>query len=269
MTQTHTSVLEALGASLLNGQVETVDLTHTLDPDFPVIVLPPEFGQCARFRIEEVSRYDERGPAWYWRNFSCGEHTGTHFDAPIHWISGRDLPDATVDSIPPDAFVGPVCVLDCSKEAADNEDFLLTAEFIEGWETRHGRIPERSWVLMRTDWSKRSGAEYLNLREDGAHTPGPDAAAMNLLIEGRNIRGFGTETVGTDAGQAAHLSPPYPAHFLLHGAGRYGLQCLANLDQLPATGAILLCPPLKIKHGSGSPLRVLALVDRAAARISA
>lgn len=269
MNPTQATVLEALGTSLLNGQIETVDLTHTLDPDFPVIVLPPEYGQCARFRVEEVSHYDERGPAWYWRNFSCGEHTGTHFDAPIHWISGRDLPAASVDSIPPEAFVGPVCVLDCSKEATDNEDFLLTAEFIKAWEARNGRIPEHSWVLMRTDWSKRNGAGYLNLREDGAHTPGPDAAAMKLLIEGRNIRGFGTETVGTDAGQAAHLTPPYPAHYLLHGAGRYGLQCLAKLDQLPATGAILLCPPLKIKHGSGSPLRVLALVDRAVARASA
>jgi kynurenine formamidase len=265
MTKSNTPVLNSLGDALLAGHIETVDLTHTLDPDFPVIVLPPEFGQCARFRVEEVSRYDERGPAWYWRNFSCGEHTGTHFDAPIHWISGRDLPDATVDSIPPENFIGPVCVLDCSSESAADEDFLLTPEFIRAWERVHGEIPAGSWVLMRTDWSKRSGAEYVNLREDGAHTPGPNAAAMRLMIEERNIRGFGTETVGTDAGQASHLSPPYPAHFLLHGAGRYGLQCLANLDRLPATGAILLCPPLKIKHGSGSPLRVLALVDRSAA----
>lgn len=263
MNQTTPSVLTELCQSLLSGEVQTVDLTHTLDPDFPVIVLPPEFGQCARFRVEEVSRYDDRGPAWYWRNFSCGEHTGTHFDAPIHWISGRDLPDSSVDTIPTDAFVGPVCVIDCSQQCAQDEDFLLTPEFILDWESKHGEIPSRSWVLMRSDWSRRSGAEYLNLREDGGHTPGPNAAAMELLIKERNIRGFGTETVGTDAGQAAHLSPPYPAHYLLHGAGRYGLQCLANLDQLPATGAVLVCPPLKIKHGSGSPLRVMALVIRA------
>ncbi len=259
-----TRVLENFGHALLAGEIETVDLTHTLDPDFPVIVLPPEFGQCARFRVEEVSRYDDRGPAWYWRNFTCGEHTGTHFDAPIHWISGKDLPDASVDSIPPDAFVGPVCVLDCSTESTADEDFLLTPEFIKQWEQQHGAIPKGSWVLMRTDWSKRKGAEYLNMREDGAHTPGPNADAMNYLIDERNIRGFGTETVGTDAGQATHLSPPYPAHYLLPGANRYGLQCLANLDKLPPTGAILVCPPLKIKHGSGSPLRVLALVDRSA-----
>ena len=259
------NALQALAGALSAGEIETVDLTHTLYPDFPVIVLPPEFGQCARFRVEEVSRYDERGPAWYWRNFTCSEHTGTHFDAPVHWISGKDLPDGSVDSIPADAFVRPVCVIDCSRESAEDEDFLLTPGFIEAWEARHGRIPEGSWVLMRTDWSKRTGAAYLNMREDGAHTPGPTGDAIRLLVEDRNIIGFGTETVGTDAGQATHLSPPYPAHFLLHGANKYGLQCLANLDLLPPTGAILVCPPLKIKNGSGSPLRVLALVDRSAA----
>lgn len=247
---------------MADGDVEVVDLTHTLDPDFPVIVLPPEFGQCARFRVEEVSNYDDRGPAWYWRNFSCGEHTGTHFDAPVHWISGKDLPNAAVDTIPANAFVRPVCVIDCSREATEDEDFLLTPEHIENWERQHGRIPGDSWVLMRTDWSLRRGAAYLNMREDGAHSPGPSAEAVTFLVEQRDIVGFGTETVGTDAGQAQHLSPPYPAHFLFHGANKYGLQCLANLHRLPATGAILLCPPLKIKHGSGSPLRVLALVDR-------
>lgn len=259
------NVLQTLADSLVSGAIETVDLTHTLDPDFPVIILPPEFGQCARFRVEEVSRYDERGPGWYWRNFSCGEHTGTHFDAPIHWISGRDLPDASVDTIPANAFVRPVCVIDCSAECAANDDFLMTAEHVNNWEAVNGRIPDGSWVLMRSDWSKRSGAEYLNMREDGAHSPGPSGDAVKFLVEERDIVGFGTETVGTDAGQAMHLAPPYPAHYLLHGAGKYGLQCLSSLDRLPATGAILVCPPLKIKHGSGSPLRVLALVDRSAA----
>ena len=253
-------ILNNLAGALTGGGIGIVDLTHTLDSEFPVMILPPEFGQCARFRVEEVSRYDHRGPGWYWRNFSCGEHTGTHFDAPVHWISGKDLPKATVDSIPVEAFVRPVCVIDCSAECATDEDFLMTPEFVRRWEAAHGDIPDNSWVLMRTDWSKRKGAGYLNLREDGAHSPGPAAETIRYLVEKRNIIGFGTETVGTDAGQAAHLAPPYPAHYILHGAGRYGLQCLANLDRLPPTGAILVCPPLKIKHGSGSPLRVLALV---------
>jgi kynurenine formamidase len=255
------SALAQLATALGAGQIEVIDLTHTLDPDFPVIILPPEFGQCARFRMEEVSAYDHRGPAWKWHNISMSEHTGTHFDAPSHWISGRDLPLASVDEIPAEKFVGPVCVIDCSTEVAQDDDFLMTPAHIEAWEDDHGLIPEGAWVLMRTDWSKRSGAAYLNMKEDGPHSPGPSAEAIEVLIT-RGIAGFGTECVGTDAGQGAHLSPPYPAHYLLHGAGKYGLQCLANLDKLPATGAILICAPLKIKNGTGSPLRVLAMVER-------
>ncbi|UES59563.1 cyclase family protein (plasmid) [Roseibium aggregatum] len=254
------SGLNQLVSGLATGAVRIVDLTHTLDPDFPVIVLPPEFGQCARFRMEEISAYDHRGPAWKWHNISMSEHTGTHFDAPSHWISGKDVPNGSVDEIPVEAFVGPVVVIDCSKGAAENEDFELTPEVIANWESEYGRIPEDAWVLMRTDWSKRRGADYLNMCADGPHSPGPTPDAIRFLIEERNIRGFGTETVGTDAGQGAHYVPPYPAHYFLHGAGKYGLQCLANLDQLPATGAVLIAAPLKIKNGTGSPLRVLAMV---------
>ncbi|MDG1211290.1 MAG: cyclase family protein [Paracoccaceae bacterium] len=255
------STLAELAVKMASGDVKVVDLTHTLDPDFPVIILPPEFGQCARFRMEEISAYDHRGPAWKWNNIHLSEHTGTHFDAPAHWISGRDLPRNAVDSIPPEDFVGPVCVIDCSAGAAADEDFELTPEVIEAWEAKHGQISAGSWVLMRTDWSKRRGAEYLNMREDGPHSPGPTPDGIRFLVEKRDIRGFGVETVGTDAGQGSHYVPPFPAHYILHGAGKYGLQCLANLDQLPPTGAMLLAAPLKIKDGTGSPLRVLALVE--------
>jgi len=255
------SVLQELAGALGSGQVRVVDLTHTLDPDFPVIVLPPEFGQCARFRMEEVSAYDDRGPAWKWHNISMNEHTGTHFDAPVHWVSGKDVANGSVDEIDPSVFVGPVVVIDCSGGCASNDDYELTPEIITAWEEEHGRIPADSWVLMRTDWSKRSGAQYLNLRDDGAHSPGPTPEAISLLVEDRDIRGFGTETIGTDAGQGGHYTPPYPAHFTLHGAGKYGLQCMRNLDQLPPTGAVLLAAPLKIKGGTGSPLRILALVN--------
>lgn len=254
------SALDTLVSGLASRAVRIIDLTHTLDPDFPVIVLPPEFGQCARFRMEEISAYDHRGPAWKWHNISMSEHTGTHFDAPSHWISGKDVPNGSVDEIPVEAFVGPVVVIDCSRGAAENDDFELTPGIIADWESEHGRIPQDAWVLMRTDWSKRRGADYLNMRADGPHSPGPTPEAVRFLIDERNIRGFGTETVGTDAGQGAHYVPPYPAHYFLHGAGKYGLQCLANLDQLPATGAVLIAAPLKIRNGTGSPLRVLAMV---------
>jgi len=179
-------ILQQLGDAIETGKIRSIDLTHTLDPDFPVLVLPPEFGQCQPFRIEEVSKYDERGPAWYWRNFSCNEHTGTHFDAPIHWVTGRDLPDGSVDTIPPDVFTRPACVLDFSAEAAADEDFVLTEDHIKSWESAHGEIPAGSWVLFRTDWSKRNPTDYVNLKDDGAHSPGPDASAIRYLIEERD-----------------------------------------------------------------------------------
>lgn len=257
------NTLAALVQGLVSKRIEIVDLTQTLTPEFPQIALPPEFGQCWPFRIEEISRYDERGPGWYWNNISCGEHTGTHFDAPIHWISGRDLPNNATDSVPVQQLVGAACVVDCSKQAAEDSDYLMTVEDLREWESRHGLIPARSWVLMRTDWSKRTDpVAYQNFDETGQHTPGPSVEAVKFLIEERDIVGFGTESIGTDAGQAYHLKPPYPCHSLMHGAGRYGLQCLTNLDVLPATGAVIFAAPLKIKNGSGSPLRVLALIER-------
>jgi len=243
------------------GNVQLVDLTRTLSADFPPIVLPPEMGQSRPFRMEEISRYDERGPAWYWNNVSLGEHTGTHFDAPIHWISGRDLPRNTTDTVPVEHFIALACVIDCSVETKKDADFLLTVERVKTWEARHGRIPARSWVLMRTDWSKRTDpVAYQNLDASGQHTPGPDPDCVRFLVEERDVLGFGTETIGTDAGQAAHFSPPYPCHYYMHGAGKYGLQCLCNLDRLPATGALIVAAPLKIRRGSGSPLRVFAIV---------
>src|SRR6185436_17276585 len=152
--------LLAFASAIASGAIEVVDLTHTLSPEFPTIVMPPELGQCAPFRMEEISRYDERGPAWYWNNISMGEHTGTHFDAPVHWISGKDLPHNSVDTIPPANFIAPAVVIDISEQSAKNADYELTVADIEAWEKQHGRIPARNWVLLRTDWSKRSGRDY-------------------------------------------------------------------------------------------------------------
>ncbi|AJP71659.1 cyclase family protein [Sphingomonas hengshuiensis] len=252
--------LELFAAGIASGTIRTIDLTQTLSPDTPTLVLPPEFGQCAAFSQEEISRYDDRGVAWYWNNFTVSEHTGTHFDAPVHWITGRDLPNNAVDTVPPADFIAAAVVIDISAKAAADPDYLLTVADIEAWEAEHGRIPPRNWILLRTDWSKRSVDDYTNRRDDGAHTPGPSAEAVRFLVDDREAHGLGVETIGTDAGQAHLLDPAYPAHTLFHAAGRYGLQCLENLDLLPPTGSLVVATPLKIKGGSGSPLRVLALV---------
>ncbi|MGO3132441.1 MAG: cyclase family protein [Alcaligenes sp.] len=254
--------LAGLIQAIDSKQVRFVDLTQTLSPSFPALQLPPQFGQTAGFSIERISQYDENGPGWYWNNFTCGEHTGTHFDAPAHWISGKDHPDNTVDTIPVDNFLRPAVVVDASAEVAQNEDFILTSEFLLNWEAKHGRIPEGAWVLFRTDWSKRvnDAAAFLNMREDGAHTPGPAQEAVEWMIHERKVHGFGVETINTDAGQSYAWPVGYPCHTLMHGANRYGLQCLCNLDQLPPQGALIMSAPLKIEGGSGSPLRVVALV---------
>jgi kynurenine formamidase len=258
-----TTSLAQFASDIASGALRIVDLTQTLSEDFPPLVLPPQFGQVWGFKQEQISRYDEAGPGWYWNNFSCGEHTGTHFDAPAHWITGKDHPNNTVDTIDPRVFIGPACVVDASAEVAKNDDWLLTIDFLQQWEEKHGRIQAGAWLLFRTDWSKRINdpMAYTGMHEDGAHTPGPKQETVEWLIKERNVRGFGVETINTDAGQSYAWPVAYPCHTLMHGANKYGLQCLKNLDQLPPTGAVIVAAPLKIGGGSGSPLRVLALVQ--------
>lgn len=261
MTKSNTTLTE-LAKAISNESVKIVDLTNTLSPDFPVIILPPEFGQCEPFKMETLSRYDGNGPAWYWNNISMNEHTGTHFDAPAHWVTGKNIPNNTVETIPVKDFVAPAVVINISEEAKINPDFLLTKEYLMEWEKIHGKIPPKNWIALRTDWYKLVGTEkYLNMHEDGAHSPGPDKSAIEFLVFERDCLGLAVETVGTDAGQAFDFDPPLPAHSILHGNGRYGLQCLKNLDKLPTFGSIIIANPLKIEQGSGSPLRVLALVN--------
>jgi kynurenine formamidase len=255
------TALAQLVAGIVGGGIRVVDLTVPLEPATPTIQLPPQFAPSKSFTLEEISRYDSRGPAWYWNNIACGEHTGTHFDAPIHWVTGKDYANNATHNIPVDRFIGPACVIDVAQQARSNPDFLLTRAAVEAWEERHGRIPPHAWVLVRTDWSQRKGAkDFLNIGADGAHTPGFDPKCVPFLAKERDILGVGVETVGTDAGQAPTFEPMFPCHTIMHGSNRFGLASLTNLDQLPPTGAVVIAPPLKIVNGSGSPLRVLALV---------
>lgn len=252
---------ELLGAISAN-RIEIVDLTAPLTGNTPVLRLPEPFANTISFRLEEISRYDERGPRWYWNNIHTGEHTGTHVDAPNHWVSGKDGLD--VAQLPLGALIAPAVVLDVSDRAARNPDFLLEIEDVRNWESEHGRLPDGGWLLYRTGWDVRAGSEeeFLNADENGSHTPGISAECARWLAEQTPLAGLGVETVGTDAGAAPALDPPFPCHELLLGAGKYGLTQLRNLAELPATGAVLVVSPLPIVGGSGSPARVLALVER-------
>ena len=254
------SLLTQLVAELNAGTLKVIDLTQPLGPETPVIGLPPIFASSPGVSLEVISRFDAKGPGWYWNVIRMGEHTGTHFDAPVHWITGKDLSDNCCDTIPAKRFVGPACVIDVTAEVAGNPDFLLMPEHIEAWEQEHGEIPAGAWVLLRTGWSKRRDAQaFLNVADDGPHSPGFHKSTSELLARDRDVLGVGVETVGTDAGQAGTFNPPFPNHATMHGAGKFGLASLTNLDQLPATGAVVIAAPLKIVGGSGSPLRVLAI----------
>jgi kynurenine formamidase len=255
-----TTATDALLAGLADGSVRVVDLTQPLSERTPVLVLPAPFANTPPLSRRALSRFDDAGPAWAWDVLELGEHTGTHFDAPVHWISGRDGED--VASVSPSRLVGPAVVIDRTAEVAEDPGYLLTVADIEAFEDEHGTIAPGSWVLFRSGWGARAddAEAFLNAGAEGPVTPGPDAAAARWLATERDIVGFGVETVGTDAGAAGGFDPPFPAHQFLLGNGRYGITQLANLAELPPTGAVIVVAPLKLVHGTGSPARVLALV---------
>jgi kynurenine formamidase len=255
------SVLSALVTATRSGSVEVIDLTTPLQESTPILELPAPFANTSRFRLEELSRYDDRGPAWYWNDIHTGEHTGTHLDAPNHWVTGRDGVD--VSQAPMGLLVAPVVVIDMSREVEGDPDFLLEVAHIEAWQAEHGPLPEGGWLLYRTGWEARGGTqdEFMNADEAGPHTPGVSAECARWIAQSSPLAGFGVETVGTDAGAAGGFDPPFACHHFLMGAHKWGLTSLRNLGRLPATGAVLVVCPLPIVGGSGSPTRVLALVE--------
>ena len=256
------STLADFIAAVSSGRIEVIDLTAPLSTETPIIQLPPEFGQTQRFELDEISRYDERGPAWYWNNFRTGEHTGTHFDAPNHWVTGKGGDD--VASVPVQRLIAPAVVLDFSAEAATDPDFLLQIEHVDEWQRQHGPLPDGGWLLYRTGWDARSASQedFINANDSGPHTPGIAPECARWIAEESPVIGVGTETVGTDAGAAHSFDPAFPCHAFLMGNNKYGLTQLQNVARLPVTGAAVVAGPLPIVSGSGSPARVLALVER-------
>lgn len=256
------TLLTDLVDAVSTGRMEVIDLTAPLSSQTPVIVLPEPFGQTDRFELHEISHYDDRGPAWYWNNLTTGEHTGTHLDAPIHWVTGRNRAD--VSQIAPSQLVAPAAVIDVTDHVAANPDFLLEVEDIKTWENEHDALPAGGWLLLRTGWSARSHSqdEFLNADQTGPHTPGVSVECARWLADEAPVIGIGVETVGTDAGTAHSFDPAFPCHTFLLGAGKFGLTQLQNLASLPPTGAVVIAAPLPIVGGSGSPTRVLALVER-------
>jgi kynurenine formamidase len=250
------TLLAHVVSALDDGSLRIVDLTQPLGAETPVIGLPPIFAASPGVTIDVISEYDERGPAWYWNTLRFGEHTGTHFDAPIHWVTGRHLAENACDTIPARRLVGPACVIDVRRDVARDPDFLLTVERIEAWEGEHGRIPAGAWLLLCTGW----------LQTDPSALTSPPTAAQSgvrcgcvaALAHDRDVLGVGVETIGTDAGRPGRSTRRFPITRSCTApevrSGEPG-----KLDRLPPTGAIVIAAPLKIVRGSGSPVRVLAI----------
>ena len=177
--------LGSLAALLGQGKVEVVDCSGRLGPDTPILKLPPDFAKnTPDVEIHKISEYDNDGPFFAWNWLVLGEHSGTHFDAPHHWITGKDYPDGYTDSLDIGRVVAPVNVIDCSQQSNADPDFLLTADGVKAWEAEHGEIGEGEWVVMRTDWDKRANDKdsFLNTDETGPHSPGPTPDCIEYLL---------------------------------------------------------------------------------------
>lgn len=259
--EANTPVVAGVLEALASGRVRVVDLTNRLSADTPTLTLPEPFANLIDFSIEEVSAFDDKGPLWRHNNIHTGEHIGTHLDAPRHWISNRDGSD--VADIPVSKLVGPACVVDITDKVAADVEYLLTVKDLQAWESAHGTLPAGGWLLVRTGWDQHSQDEsaFLNAADGTSRTPGISSEAARWLAQERPIAGYGVETVGIDAGNAFILEPPMPAHHFLLEADKYGITSLQNLSELPATGAMVVVSPLPIVGGTGSPARVLALVE--------
>ncbi|GAA3288844.1 cyclase family protein [Arthrobacter citreus] len=255
------SVVEKLTMALGEKSVEVLDLTTPLSRDTPILNLPDPFANTVGLSLSAVSNFDDAGPAWAWNDVTMGEHAGTHLDAPVHWISGRD--GKSVDQIDPARLIGPAVVIDKTAEVTANPDFLLEPEHFEQWEEENGPFPENCWIIFRTGWSSRgsNADDFINADDGGSHTPGVSPAGARWIAANASVSGFGVETVGIDAGQAGSFDPMFPVHSFLLGADKYGITSLRQVDKLPVTGATLIVAPLPIVGGTGSPARVFALVE--------
>jgi kynurenine formamidase len=224
-----------------------VDLTHRLNPEFPL------YPGVAAMRLDVVARVASDG--WYEAVLTIDEHTGTHVDAPAHFAAGA----ATIDRIPSEHLVAPLAIIRIVERVAADPDALVTVGDIVTWERRHGRLPAGAFVALDSGWDRRAADPPAFLNADTAgvmHYPGfhPDAAAF-LVLE-RDIVGIGVDTLSLDAGP----STDFPTHHTVLPAGKYGVEALANLGELPPVGATIIVGGLTHVGGSGSPARVLALL---------
>lgn len=238
------------------SETKIVDLSHTYSDETVYWVTAKEF------RLDTVfNGQTDKGYFYSAYNFSTAEHGGTHIDAPIHFAEKGQ----TVDELPLEKLIGPAIKIDVSTNAFNNPDYLITVEDLKGWETKEQtKIPDGSIVLLQTGFSKYypNKVKYMGTDERGEiavkklHFPGLSPEAATWLVEQRNINAIGIDTPSIDYGQSEY----FKSHVILLSKDIPAFENLTNLDQLPSNDFEIIALPMKIKGGSGAPLRVVAMI---------
>ncbi len=247
----------ASGQSLaVLDSVELVDLTYAYDQNTLYWPTSP-----TDFQLDQLSYGDTEGGYFYAANAFCTpEHGGTHLDAPIHFAADHQ----TVEQIPLGQLIGPAVVIDVAEQAAADADYLLTVADVRAYEAQHGQVPVGAIVLLRTGWGARWPDRLAYFGDDvpgeasNLHFPSYGEAAAELLVRGRRIAVLGVDTASIDYGP----STAFLVHRLAAAADVPGIENVANLERLPPSGAWIIALPMKIGGGSGSPVRIVALVPR-------
>jgi kynurenine formamidase len=232
---------------LANGFRDAHDLTHTFSPKTPVF---PAFKP-----VQIRQRFSIAKDGFFANEITFDEHTGTHLDGPAHFVAGG----GTADLIAVDRLFAPLAVVSIEARAARDPDATLTVDDLLAWEKRHGRLPRGAFVAMYSGWDARIGSpdRFLNKDAKGTmHAPGFSEMAARFLVQERDIVGAGVDTLSLDIAAAEK----FVAHLALLGAGKYGVELIANLGRVPPAGATVIVGAPKHEGASGGPVRVFAVV---------
>jgi kynurenine formamidase len=238
---------QAKPVRLANGFRTVYDLTHTFSPQIPVF---PAFKP-----VQIRQRFTIAKDGFFANEITFDEHTGTHLDAPIHFVADRP----SADRLAPDRFFAPLAVVSIEARAAKDPDAVVTVDDVLAWERRHGRLPSGAFVAMHSGWDARIGDtnRFLNKDAQGTmHAPGFSEEAARFLAQERDIVGAGVDTLSLDVASAQK----FVAHLALLGAGKYAVELMANLATVPPSGATLIVGGPKHQGASGGPVRVFAVV---------
>jgi len=250
---THLGFSQSNSASLPGGK--WIDLTHDFSSE--TVYWPTAEG----FELENIFEGEtEKGYFYYANNYKAAEHGGTHIDSPIHFAEGKQ----TVDEIPLERLIGPAVVIDVSEKALSDPDYLVSVKDFTDWESKYGQIADGSIVLLNTGYARYwpDRVKYMGTDKRGPaavkdlHFPGLDPQAAKWLVENRSINAIGLDTSSIDYGQ----SQLFESHRTLFKENIPAFENVANLDKLPPKGAIVIALPMKIKGGSGGPLRIIAML---------